>query len=134
MNSASQDTAEHLASKGIGTIGGQTKFAIYINDEPPKPANVITLYDRPSPAPARAMNTVILVRFTNIQIRARSIDQKEGYQKLDDILTEINSIESWITINDTVYQNFQPTTDIIRMARDEDKRWIFVVNYQITRK
>ncbi len=136
MNSASEDIATYFASlPAFGPIGGLSAFAIYVNDEPAKPDDVITLYDAPSPSPARAMNNkTVKVKFTNFLIRVRGVNQKTTYDKIDELYTALNDIESWITVNDTNYMNFEPTTDIFRLQRDDNKRWVFAVNYQTTRK
>ena len=134
MNSASQDVGQFLVDKGIGLFGGQSAFAIYVNNEPPEPDDVITLYDTSSPPPARAMNTTsVFTKFTNFQIRTRGNDQKVTYAKLDTIIKTINNISAWIIINSTRYMNFQPVTDILSLPQDDNERWIFVINYQTIR-
>ena len=134
MKSASQDVGQFLVDEGIGVFGGQTPFAIYVNNEPPSPDDVITLYDTQSPPPARTMNnTSVLTKFTNFQIRVRGNDQKAVYEKLDSIIVKLNEIPAWITINSTRYMNFQPITDSFRLPQDDNERWIFVINYQTIR-
>ena len=142
MNAISLDISSYLVSQGLGAKGGQSDWAIYRNQTPASGQdngvasdNVITLTDTSGPPPARTMNaSQKLAQFTGLQIMARGTVQNAVYERLKLIYDNINSIEKWITINNTIYMNFQPMSDINIIARDERQRWIWTVNYQVIRK
>ena len=80
-----------------------------------------------------------VIRHPGLQLRIRSLTEDEGYNKIEEVSLELDSIEiDTIVINSKSYeiQNMRKTTEIIPLGleRGTNRRYLFTVNYLVTLK
>jgi len=125
-NQTSKDIADLLVTAGIGTLGTNTDWGIFLNKEPKHPNNSITIYDLASeqstyPLPLASAE----IQHPRIQIRVRSIDQSDGYDKSEEIHEELshkgNFLQGGMSYADLI-SKIRPYF----LERDDEDRFIWV--------
>jgi hypothetical protein len=120
------DIALYLESIGIGVFAD----TLHVSREPAGPDDVVTLYD--------TGGTPLLtdhdeLREHTIQIRVRSTEYLDGYQKQQDIFEAFLGFLP-VDIGDYNYPGLWATTDILPIGRDDNDRFLFTCNYRALRQ
>jgi len=129
MTSPAYNLAQHLETKGVGTFGGSSSWAISVSREPVEPDDAVTLYDTGGAAPVLFNEKT---RDETIQVRVRSKDYLSAYNKHDEIFGFLNAI-----INETIggddFIGVWLQSDILNVGRDDNDRQILTANYRLER-
>jgi|SRR5688572_8303989 len=127
--SPAQDIRQYLVDEGIGADAGETDFALYFGEEPPKPANVVTLYD----SGGTMENADEQLFEPSIQVRVRSKTYAEGYNKAAEI-RDLLILPTGRIIADWFYIGFWLTSDVVKFGKDAQDRNLFSVNFRLMRE
>lgn len=140
MNPVSEDVKDVLVAASQGTFAlasDGSGWGIYINSEPTLPDQAITIYDTGGPKPGYYMNKALNpTRFDTITIRARSTTYLAAYAKLLSITKTLDTNGSFNTTDDPIvhYSDILATSEILFLRKDEDDRFIWMINYQAYRE
>lgn len=132
MNPASEDIKNIIES--VSSLALVFGTDLFIGHEPEKPALCTTIYDTPAGPPQLALNPDEKHYFPTVQIRQRGgVDQYiAAWQRLNDIAVELHGRhnETW---NGTIYTLIQCSSGATFIGRDEERRPLFVANFDIKR-
>lgn len=138
MNSLAVFVAEDLAANGEGLFphtAEDSDWSINVGGEPNTPNKTITIYDVPGELPDLYLDlTVPLTYKDNVQVRVRSKDYQQAYNKSRDLFEFLVNRGHFIDSDtDTDYGGFIPSTNVQWLKKDENNRTIFTFNLQVVR-
>ncbi len=122
MNSAAFDIQQQLIDQGV-------LVPIFVNSEPTKPNEVITIYDTAGDPP----NPKWLLDTPEIQIRSRSKDQAIAYSNLRDIRDRLLGISQFAE-GSSFYIGIWAKDDIGYIGQDESNRSLLTINLRLVRQ
>lgn len=128
-NAPTVDVKDLLVAAGIGAFGGTANWAIYIGSEPDTPNNVITLYDTPGTAP----NPKFRLDEPRFQVRVRSHNYNDGFQKAIEVSAQLQGLPSQ-TFNGTRYEGIWVVLETNFLKADDEGRSIFVTTFRMIRE
>ncbi len=128
--------AQALVDLGVGVAsaaGSGADWQVKVNDEPPDPDRVITVYDREGQNDARLQLTGEFVRHHGVQVRVRSRKSAEGWAKADDAAAALaeDATGRLVTVDGTDYFLTAVTgiAQPLRLGRAPGTdRFLYVVN------
>ena len=126
------DMKDLLVAGGIGAFGGTAEWGIFIGREPDSPNShdhVITLYDTPGDPP----DPKFLLDYPRFQVRVRSTDYNDGFQKAEAIKSILLGLPSQV-INGTRWVGVWVVIDTHFLYADEKGRAVFVTTYRSIRE
>lgn len=129
MSSPAMKVAEYLQLMGHGHIAGSGKWSISVSREALEPADVIVVQDTGGPT----HDTDDLDDLPTIQVRVRSLDFQEGWDKQENIMNSL-IFPTPIDLNGEVRLGCKLVSGILDVGRDNADRHILVANYQLERK
>lgn len=126
MKSPAHDIGLFLEQKGLGTFGVE----LHVSREPTSPDFVTTIYDTGGPAAALVNEQL---RRPTIQVRVRSHDYVEAYNRQQAVHAALAVNETSFETDDARYVGCWLTSDIVSIGRDENERHLLTANYQLER-
>lgn len=124
MNSAAHDIAAFLATSGVGTLYGTTKWAINHNGEQIDPADTITVYDTGGPGPD---TDELDIDQPSFQVRVRAVSLAEAYDKHVEISNLL--IYAPVVAATSTFSLIVQTSRPVNLGRDDGNRHIMTANY-----
>lgn len=138
MESLALFVAKDLDDKGEGKFpysDEDTNWSINVGNEPDDPNKTITIYDVPGELADLYLDlTVPLTYKDNVQVRVRSKDYSQAYNKSRDLFELLVNRGQFIDSDtDTEIGGFIPATSVQWLKKDENNRTIFTFNLQVIR-
>jgi hypothetical protein len=130
MNASSVDIKDILA--GNSSLGLEYATNLFIASEPASPDECVTIYDT-SGSMARALDADNKVYYSSIQVRVRNYDYEEAWDKVNDIREYLDA-NVGLKQGGTTYVSIRATSDPQFLERDENERFIFIINFEIIRR
>jgi hypothetical protein len=127
--------AQVLVDLGISSaVGGSAAWAVYLSEEPAKPAKCITLYDkggRVRAATASPAGTLVEYLDTTMIARVRAPNQEDAWEKSRKIETlhrivGIETDDPFLTITDLLL-----TSSTLSAGRDAQNRHIVLTTWRV---
>lgn len=118
-----------LVAAGLGVVGGNNPWSIYLGSEPNSPDDVVTLYDTGGDPP----NPKFLLDEPRFQVRVRGNSYKAAYDRATAIKDALLGLPSQ-DINGTRYEGIYVVLDVGFLRADTEGRSIFVTSYRIIRE
>jgi hypothetical protein len=110
-------------------------WSINIDEEPPTPANCITLYDTPGIGSQGCMDrTAPLLTHPSFQVRVRGKTFIGAHTKLMAIDSFLRKHARWTTADGTRYDSVTRYGEPGPLGKDDTKRFIWVATYITHRK
>jgi hypothetical protein len=132
MTTPAYEIAQYLHSRLFGVFAGQSEltWSINVSQEPAQPNQTITVYDQGGgPKDTDELD----LQNASIQIRVRSKNYLEGYDKLEDIATSLTDASPLET--ETLYfVGVEMVSNISHIGRDDNDRHLFVANFELLRQ
>lgn len=129
MNPAAVDIKDIIESEFSDLTFAENLF-LYL--EPAMPDDCVTIYDNPGAMAELTLNPNNKLYSSAVQVRARNYVYEEAWNRINDIR---NIIEGLITNqNGTKYKFMQAVNDPQSLSRDENNRFIIIINFEILRK
>jgi hypothetical protein len=123
-------------NQDIGEFEGQGDWGVFVNQEPTRPANCITIYNSPtSTIPQPAVNKPgreCEFSQPTVQIRVRSTDNRSGMAKIWECYNALQNRGPYQT-SLYRYSAFYCQNAPFWLSEDNDNRQIFVLNVQCSR-
>jgi len=118
---------------------GETAWSIYIGAQPPTPSNCITIYDTQGILDGRLIDDGEVITHFGIQIRVRSKEYEDGWEKITDICSILNAGKNETITKDSVdylLNGANQTTPVtpLGVEIESKRRFLFTVNYILTLK
>ena len=134
MNSVSKDLVDKLVDLGQGTknLASGSGWGIYQTSEPPTPDNAITVYDG-TDIPKRHQ-TGVSGYDESVQIRLRGRGYDAVYAKARAVEAALRGAGRFTVAGSAVYKHIGLTSGPIPLAKDENRRRIFTMNFRVQRK
>lgn len=129
MNAPSVDVKDYLVSE-LGLKFGQDLF---INREPPKPNNCLTIYDTGGAPDGLVLGNESRYEYNNIQVRARNSSFPEAWEALHLVRSLLHG-KGPVTLNGTVYTVIRCMNGPINLGWDDNNRIILVMNFNLQRR
>ena len=131
MNYASKDISDML--EGDSTLGLTFNTNLFRAKEPPRPDNLVTVYDTPNFPPERTLDNENWVLNSSVQVRIRHNSYSEGMDWSRDIMESLHNRvqEEW---NGTLYTVIRATGEPVPMSWDENNRIIIIINFNLQRR
>jgi hypothetical protein len=133
MNSPSTDIKDILEAYGDSS-GLDVEFAdnLFINREPAKPDNCITIFDTGG-MPSYLGLTDTGLEYPSIQIRVRNRKQQDGWTIIEGIKTALHgrAQETW---NGTLYSVIYCSSGPALLDWDDNGNVRFIINFNIIRR
>jgi hypothetical protein len=106
---------------------------LFVNHEPAKAGNSVTIFDSPGQPPDLAYNVEEVYKRPSVQIRVRNTSSTTGWSLANDIATALHgrANETW---NGTYYTLIKAMSNPILLDWDENKRSRFIINFDIQRR
>ena len=119
-----------VAEVALGLVLGTNLF---VNHEPSKTGNSVTVFDSPGKPPSLAYNVEEVYKYPSVQIRVRNTSSTVGWTLANNIVTLLHgrANETW---NGSYYTLIQAMTDPVLLDWDENKRARFIINFDIQRR
>ena len=130
MNPASKDIRDILVTAGLSLVVGTNLF---IGEEPPTPANTVTIYDTPGSAPMLTQNRTERYDYPAIQIRVRNTIYLTGYALIEAIRVALHGLAHQAQ-GGAVYELVKCDQDPFLLDYDESGRPRFICNFSIQRR
>lgn len=127
--SPAHEIAIFLAAHGVGTLGGQTGWGIFVAEEPAKPDNTITLYD--DGAGDGPDTDELDIQRSIVRVRVRSA--KDDYEGARDKHIEIRDLlieAAPLTTDDAYFIGLKMLNDPAAAGRDDNERHIITALYE----
>ena len=143
MQPASEDLKNKLVTAGIGTFAGtnEAQWNIFIMQEPDKPCQTITIYDTGGPAEENCQDRSKASLCTcTLQVRVRGKTYLSVYDKIRRIHDAIIGFGGFVVDGedsadyDVRYWGFFSRSESMFLEKNENSQFIFVENYEATRK
>jgi hypothetical protein len=126
MRSPAVSIARYLESQGFGAYASKAGWSINAAFEPAEPDTCITVYDTGGETP----ETDQMDRRPTFQVRVRAANYEEAWNKLDDIVSHLMRVRA-VVLNSTRFVAFMPTSDILSVGQDENKRHVLTCNFRV---
>lgn len=138
MESLAVFVAKDFDDKGEGLFphtAEDNDWSINVGNEPDDPDKTITIYDVPGELADLYLDlTVPLTNKDNVQVRVRSKDYQQAYNKSRDLFELLVNRGQFIDSDtDTEFGGFIPATSVQWLKKDENNRTIFTFNLQVIR-
>jgi hypothetical protein len=137
MNSPAKDVAEMLeeyqSDSSSGSMLGLTfKDNLFINKEPSKPIDCVTVYDTGGYPPYLGLNDTGY-EYPSVQVRVRNSKQVDGWSLIERIKNSLHGRhgETW---GGTLYTRIACSTPPILLEWDDNGNVVFVCNFNIQRR
>jgi hypothetical protein len=106
--------------------------SLFVNKEPAKPDNTVTIFDTPGFPPYMGF-TDVGYEYPSIQIRVRNRSQEDGWNLINEIylLLHGRAHETW---NNAIYESIRASGSIALLDWDDNGRVRFIINFNIQRK
>lgn len=120
-------------------LGGDSSLALtfsedlFVAEEPMSPDNCVTVYDTPGGEAQVTLNKSHKLMLPSIQVRVRNNDYRNGWDQIHDIRTFLDA-RVGETQNGTYYSLIKAKSEPELLSRDENGRFIFVINFEIHRR
>jgi len=119
------DIAEYLEDEGFGTVGTN----IMIGDMPDSPDTCIAV----NPGPGSPPDLVWEGEYPSCQIRVRNPTFLNAYSTAYEIMTTLHTL-TYQTLEGTLYYYISAKNSPQPLGRDANKRFEFVVNFDVTKE
>ena len=93
------------------------------------------IYDTSGVLDGRLMRNGTIIEHEGVQIRIRSVEYNDGWQKINDIMDALDAVlnvEVTVDSYDYVLNSLSRAASIAIMGADEKRRYSFTVNYLCT--
>ena len=130
MNSPAYDIKDILvADTSLGLTFGTNLF---INKEPAKPDNTVTIYDYYGGVHNFTMDKQTY-EYPSIQIRVRNVKQRNAWSIIYDIYTSLHgrAHETW---NGSIYEVIYASSGPALLDWDDNDRCRLIINFNVQRK
>ncbi|MGE0366935.1 MAG: minor capsid protein [Phycisphaerales bacterium] len=124
--STAYEVAQYLASQSVGTFGGNSLWSIHVAREPSGPDDVITVYDTGGEEPDT--DEMDLYR-PSFQVRTRSVDYLEGFQK-QEAIRSLLILPNSLVMGTHRYVSVNMSSDILPIGSDDNNRYLITANYR----
>jgi hypothetical protein len=134
MNQCSKDIKDILESYGESS-GLSLGFTdnLFINREPAKPVNSVTIFDTPGFPPDLSLDGATGYERPSVQIRVRNIKQDNAYALIERIKNVLHGLNQQVW-NDTLYSLIQCTSGPALLDFDENGNARFVATFDVQRR
>ena len=134
MNNPATDIVEILDMLGESSTYDDLIFAtnLFVNREPSKPDNCVTIFDTPGFSPDLGMTNQGYER-PSIQIRVRNKKQIDGYSIIERIKTSLHGLAQQ-TVNGTLYSVIYCSSGPALLDWDDNGNCRWVCNFNIHRR
>jgi hypothetical protein len=138
MKRTSYDIKDILASLGDSSgyddalIFGGADINVFLNREPAKPINSVTIYDTPGMPPYQGLNDVGY-EYPSIQIRVRNINQEKGWELIERIKDSLHGLNG-VYANGTLYSSISCANGPALLEWDDNGNCVFFVNFSVQRR
>lgn len=114
-------------------LSNSDEWDSFISSMPDSPDNCVAIYDTAGTLDGRVMKTGEVDGHYGIQIKVRSLNYEDGWQKLNEMVNNLDlaTVPLEIVVGETTYiiQNGSRTSPIVPIGNDEKRRSLFTVNY-----
>jgi hypothetical protein len=138
MRQSSRDIADILDMYGDSSgydsdliFSGATRN-VFLNKEPSKPINSVTIYDTPGMPPYQGLDNVGY-EYPSIQIRVRNDTQVNGWDLIEKIKDSLHGMNQ-ITVNGTLYSSISCANGPALLEWDDNGNVVFFCNFNIQRR
>ncbi len=119
----------YLQTAGIGTLGTD----LFLGELPANPDNCVAILEYGGMAPEHDLGTTALrYEFPRVQVVVRNTSYATGRLKAQDILGDMAAVANE-TLTSVYYLEAAPLQSPFLLERDDNDRWVFACNYQITK-
>lgn len=128
----SLDISDILSTNGVGTLGANTGWGIFVSREPDSPDTAITIFDSGN---SLEPNAKWLLEYPSFQVRVRG--SENNYLSATAKIQEIKDVLLGLppqTRNGTNYRGVWQQTEIIPLGYDDQNRPLLVQNYRTVRE
>ena len=131
MNHASVDIKDMLAAESTLALTGGTD--LFIGEEPKTPDDCVTIYDTPSLPPDLQLDGSARYYYSSVQIRIRNLDYVPGITLARNIMETLHGRagETW---GGALYTVIMAMGEPALLARDDNERLIFTINFNMQRR
>lgn len=128
MTRLEADIKDKLVEKGLGVFGGgsPTEYGIYILEEPPKPNNVITVYQIPGTV-QKIMNKPNPFFSSGFQVRVRGNTNADPYDKAEECRKALDRIGRF-RVKNVNYDNISIDDEPVFLLKDVNSRLVYILN------
>lgn len=133
MNSAAFDIASIIDAAGFADLGGNSKWALTVNQMPIDPPDSMTVYDSGGFETELYSTGETPQDRPTIQIKIRGEDHQETWEKVKQVADYLLTLTEY-DFSTTRYIGIWQTTGILSLGTDDDNRYIFTVNFRILRQ
>lgn len=135
VNPVTEDIKDLLVASSLGTFAATSGWGIFLNVEPNTPDTTITLYDTGGPPPGGYANRSIHpTLYSSFLVRVRGNGYTAAHAKLQAIVRNLKEQAPFNTSGLVHYAGILRTSDILFLERDDQKRFVWVCNFQAVRK
>jgi len=130
MLEAGDINSESSSASGLGLVLGTNLF---INSEPSKPIDCVTIYDTPGSPPYLGLAGETGYEYPSIQIRVRNKDQQVGFALIENIKNSLHGRhrQTW---NGTLYSSIIASGSPALLEWDNNRNSIHFVNFNLQRR
>ncbi len=129
MNAVSEDIKDYIIANNTNFILGSNLFIGFM---PTNPDNCTVLLDTGGMSPQLTMNREEVYEYPALQIIARDRYYRTGFAKLETLKTLLHGQST--TINNTFYSLIRCANGPTAIGVDENKRFLFSLNFLIQRR
>lgn len=131
MNAVSEDVKDML--EAVSALGLQLGVGgnLFLNFEPAKPNNCVTIFDTSGYPPWLGLNGVGY-EYPSVQIRVRSIDQVTGWALINAIKNALHGTRG--TWGGTLYTVIYCASGPALLDWDDNNRCRFIINFNLQRR
>jgi hypothetical protein len=139
MNASSEDI-RHMLEAGLTESdssgeGLDLVFAtnLFINSEPSKPINCVTIYDTSGFPPYLGLAGETGYEYPSVQVRIRNQDSQAGWVLAEGIKNSLHGRHGQVW-NGTLYSSIACSSGPALLDKDDNGNFIFYVNFNLQRR
>jgi hypothetical protein len=135
VSSPAVDIKDILVAAGVATFAGtsESSWALYVDNEPETPSNVVTVYDDDGVPPTETIDpTDEPIEQPIVQIRVRGVDYETAYTKIQECLTACKKLP--FELNGSGYGSLARIDEVQSLGTDLKNRHRLVVSIMATRQ
>ena len=122
------DLCDRLSTQGVATTGTD----LFKATMPSTPDELLAMFQYGGPAPVHAMTKKAVAEEPHMQVLGRAARPDTALKRVQDVYTELDGLGP-VTINGVKYLSMYALQPPFFLNTDETGRYVFAVNFAVTR-